>query len=46
MKELFLSVEIDKEINSIYPVDLSFDQQNNLYVVDSLNDRVQKFELI
>ncbi|CAF1295398.1 unnamed protein product [Adineta steineri] len=26
-----------------YPYDLSFDRQGNLYVVDILNDRIQKF---
>jgi DNA-binding beta-propeller fold protein YncE len=28
----------------IYPVDLSFDRENNLYVVDCSNHRVQKFD--
>jgi hypothetical protein len=27
------------------PVDLSFDRQNNLYVVDLRNHRVQKFDV-
>jgi hypothetical protein len=28
-----------------YPSDLSFDRQNNLYVVDNDNNRVQKFNI-
>jgi DNA-binding beta-propeller fold protein YncE len=28
-----------------YPVDLSFDRENNLYVVDDWNHRVQKFDI-
>ncbi|CAF3623870.1 unnamed protein product, partial [Rotaria sp. Silwood2] len=28
-----------------YPMGLSFDQQENLYVVDSGNNRIQKFEI-
>jgi DNA-binding beta-propeller fold protein YncE len=28
-----------------YPYDLSFDQQNNLYVVDMENHRVQRFNV-
>jgi len=26
-----------------YPINLSFDEENNLYVVDTWNHRVQKF---
>ncbi len=28
-----------------YPIDLSFDRQKNLYVVDSFNHRVEKFDV-
>jgi hypothetical protein len=28
-----------------YPIGLSFDRQNNLYVVDYFNHRVQKFHI-
>ncbi|CAF4965525.1 unnamed protein product, partial [Rotaria magnacalcarata] len=28
-----------------YPMGLSFDQQRNLYVADSANNRIEKFEI-
>jgi hypothetical protein len=32
--------------NQFYcPVDLSFDQENNLYAVDFYNNRIQKFDI-
>jgi hypothetical protein len=35
---------LGREANQLnYPISLSFDQENNLYIVDCHNHRIQKF---